>query len=105
MSTPSATGPDEPDRPPAAGFDVAQWVAASCARQGVAAKVTDARVVARVAVLFSGRRAGSEPPDGLDPGRVKAASAADPGTDHRVVEHGCDDGVSPVEAEFGPLAS
>lgn len=105
MRTPAATGPDVPDRSPAAGFDVAQWVEASCARQGVAVKVTDALVVARVAVLLSGRRAGSEPPDGLDPGRVKAAGAADPGTDHRVIEHRGDDGVTPIQPQFGPLAS
>ncbi len=105
MRTVPATAADVPERPSAAGFEVAQWVTASCARQGVAPKVTDAHVVARVAVLLSGRRAGSEPPDGLDSGGVQRPRTADPGTDHRVVEHRGDDDVTPIQPEFGPLAS
>jgi len=87
------------------GFDVTGWVAASCAAQGVPVKVTDARVVAKVAVLLGAAPpAGSESPDGLDPAGVEGAA---PGTagDDGVIEHGRHDGVSAVETETIPLGS
>lgn len=51
QSSPSA-GPTDADR--TAGTDpvVVAWVVASCERQGVPVKVTDAAVVARVGVLL-----------------------------------------------------
>lgn len=61
------------------------WVEASCAAQGVPVRVTDPGVIARIGVLLgaapgtdgcgSGRStaAGSEPPDGLNPGSVQRA--------------------------------
>lgn len=98
MTTASVTSPTAP-----VGFDVAAWVAVSCARQGVPVKVTDARVVARVAVLLSGRRSVSEPPDGLDPGGIEPPGALDTGSDHGMVEHRGDDGVAAVQSQSGPL--
>lgn len=61
------------------------WVEATCAAQGVPVRVTDPGVIARIGVLLgatpgtdgrgSGRStaAASEPPDGLNPGRVQRA--------------------------------
>jgi len=87
------------------GFDVAGWVAASCRAQGVPVKVTDARVVARVAVLFGAiAPAGSESPDGLDPAGVEGAAPGAAGDDG-VIEHSGDDRVLAVEAEGVPLGS
>jgi hypothetical protein len=104
-----------------AGAELARWVMASCARQGVPVKVTDAQVVARVAVLLSGQAlrrtagaegaaglrspAASQPPHRLDPGRVQTPSTRDTGTDDSVVEHRSDDGVTSIESQLGPLAS
>ena len=105
MRTVPATAADVPERPSAAGFEVAQWVTASCARQGVAPKVTDAHVVARVAVLLSGRRAGSEPPDGLDSGGVQRPRTADPWSGQGGVEQRGDDAVTRIQPECGPWAS
>lgn len=101
--------------------ELARWVMASCARQGVPVKVTDAQVVARVAVLLSGRAqrrkagaegaadrrtpAASQPPDRLDSGRVQTPSTAHIRTDDSVIEHGADDGVAAVQSQLGPLAS
>lgn len=64
---------------------LAAWVEASCAAQGVPVRVTDPGVIARVGVLLGGapgtdgRGSGrstaavSEPPDGLNAGRVQRA--------------------------------
>lgn len=86
------------------GFDVAAWVASSCRAQGVPVKVTDARVVARVAVLLGAAPAGSEPPDGLDPAGVEGA-APGPAGDDGMIEHRGDDRMPSVEAEGVPLGS
>lgn len=51
------------------GDELAAWVVASCERQGVPVKVTDAVVVSRVVVLLGGRgeRAGSVAERGANP--------------------------------------
>lgn len=85
-------------------FDVADWVAASCESQGVPVKVTDARIVAKVAVLFGAPVAGSEPPDRLHPGGVEDVATGTAG-DHGVVEDRGDDGVAAVETEIVPVVS
>ena len=97
-TTPGPTGAD------GSGFDVAAWVAASCEAQGVPVKVTDVRVVARVAVLFGAPAAASEPPDRLHPGGVEGVAAGTAG-DHRVVEDRGDDGMTAVETEALPVVS
>ena len=76
--------------------DVAAWLAASCAEQGVPVLVTDPRVLADVAALLSaapgspGRRARSvkplDPPDRSDSARVEGSAALLPGVDDGVVE-------------------
>jgi hypothetical protein len=79
---------------------VAAWLAASCAGQGVPVLVTDPRVLADVAALLSaqgapgsarsagrGRSAGmSDPPDGSDPAGVQGSAAGLSGVDDGVVE-------------------
>lgn len=108
-------------RPTSNGFDLAGWVAASCARQGVPVKITDARVVTRVAVLLSGQAqrrtpgtegaAGrrtppaSQPPHRPDPAGIQTPSTAHARTDDGMVKNGPDDGVAAVESQLGPLAS
>lgn len=104
-----------------AGAELARWVMASCARQGVPVKITDAQVVARVAVLLSGRTqrrtagaegaadrrtpAASQSPHRFDSAGIHTASTGDAGTDDGVVQHGDDNGVTPVQPQLGPLAS
>jgi hypothetical protein len=76
--------------------DVAAWLAASCAEQGVPVLVTDPRVLADVAALLSaapglpGRGARSvrlsDAPDRSDPARVEGSAALLPGVDDGVVE-------------------
>ena len=95
---------------------VAAFVTASCAAQGVPVKVTDSKVLGDVVVLLGGggrsdgpaseagpgRRAGrSEPPGDLDPVGVED-SGASAGQDGGPVDDGGDDGVLPGEVEFGP---
>lgn len=88
------------------GFDVAGWVAASCARQGVPVHVTDAWVVARVAVLLGADApVCSEPPERFDAGGVEGLGAGGAGSDDGVVQHGGDDGVAAVQPELFPLVS
>lgn len=106
-----------PERPILAercGDEIAAWVAASCARQGVPVKVTDAAVVARAVTLLSGgalrpaasrARAGLQAPDGIDPVGVEGGSALGTGPDEGVVEHRGHDGVLAGEVEFGPLSA
>ena len=73
--------------------DVAAWLAASCAAQGVPVLVTDPRVLADVAALLSGvpRSAKStvqpsDPPDRADPAWVERPAAWLPGVNESVVE-------------------
>ncbi len=89
---------------------LAAWVEASCAAQGVPARVSDPAVLRRVGVLLGGllgglRGEGSEPPHRADPGRVQAAGTADPGPDHGVLEHGAHDGVLAVQVQPRPLVA
>lgn len=79
---------------------VAAWLAASCAEQGLSVVVTDPHVLADVAALLaaravpgSARSAGrgrpvrvSDPPDGSDPAGVKGTTAGLAGFDDGVVE-------------------
>jgi hypothetical protein len=101
--------------------DVASWVEASCAAQGVPGRVTDALLLRRVVVLLGGgaesvsaqqRRAGaatvaahSQPPHRLHPVPVQAACSGGAGCDDGVVEQGGDDCVLPIEIESGPLSA
>jgi hypothetical protein len=97
---------------------VAAWVAASCERQGVPVKITDARVIGHVASLLSDGRArpgrqaerrraapppDSQPPDRLDSSRIEGVASGR--RDHRVVEHSADDGVLSGEVEIRPLSA
>lgn len=93
--------------------DLVAWVEASCAAQGIPAKVTDPAVVRQVCVLLGQaptvpvrarqrRRApapGSEPPEGEHSLGVEDAGTGSAGGDHGVVEDGGDDGVLAVEVE------
>lgn len=91
------------------------WVAASCARHGVPVRVTDALVVARVAVLLGDTTtparaplavvAGLQAPDRVGPVRVELAGARETGGDHDVIDDGGDDRVLPGQAELGPLTA
>lgn len=98
---------------------LAAWVEASCAAQGVPTQVTDSVVVRRVVVLMGGGAgpsasasaergartadALSKPPNRLDPVGVERAGALSAWGDDRVVEDRGDDGVLTSEAESGPL--
>ena len=94
--------------------EVAAFVEASCRRQGVPVKVTDAAVVGRVSALLRGGPPGSgrspertdrprsESPDGIDPGRVESSGSGGAGSDHDVVEDRFDDGGLAGEVELGP---
>ena len=80
--------------------EVAAWLAASCAEQGLSVVVTDPRVLADVAALLaaqaapgSARSAGrgrpvgaSDPPDGSDPAGVQGSAAGLARVDDGVVE-------------------
>lgn len=95
----------------ARGTGRGRWVAASCARHGV----TDALVVARVAVLLGDTTtparaplavvAGLQAPDRVGPVRVELAGARETGGDHDVIDDGGDDRVLPGQAELGPLTA
>ncbi len=65
--------------------DVADWLAASCAEQGVPVLVTDPRILADVAVLLSAGRS-SDPPDRSNAARVEGSAALLSGVDDGVVE-------------------
>jgi hypothetical protein len=96
--------------------DVADWVARSCAAQGVSVKVTDALVVDQIAALLGHRDArpparergrartwrSSEPPVNFDTVGVQPASAGGAGMDGDVVDHCTDDGDPLTEIESGP---
>lgn len=92
---------------PLSGEELAAWVAASCAAQGVALKITDLGVIKRVQVLLGAGGGGGgsrvptaplppptrplQPPHrgdsvGIELGGMFA------GADDSVVEHGTDDG-------------
>lgn len=87
---------------------VAAWVEASCAQQGLDARLTDPLVVAGVCSLLAGdvgvraaqaerplapARSGSGAPDGSHPGGVESLASGDGGGgDDEVFEDGLDDG-------------
>lgn len=84
------------------------WVEASCAAQGVPARVSDAAVVAALAGLLgagfrpkvggatSGPATASDPPDRRKAVGIEAVEPPAPGADDDVVEHGGDDRVLAV---------
>lgn len=100
------------------GDDLAAWVTASCAAQGVPVKVSDAQVVERVLALLGrsggrgrakpctpGARAPSELPDRLHPGGVESTGAGLAGADDDVVHDGFDDGGLAGEVQARPGAA
>ena len=100
---------------------LASWVDASCAAQGVPARVTDPLVLARVLVLLGGEAAGpraharsastrpdadrSQPPHGLHAVRVQGAGPEDSRADAGVVEDREHDGVLAGQVEARPLSA
>lgn len=107
----SALSPDE----------LRAFVEASCAAQGVPARVTDAAVLREVVVLLGGTAvtpraharsastrgdaAASQPPDRAHPRRVQGAGSRGAGGDDGVVEDGADDRVLAVEVQRRPLSA
>jgi len=97
---------------------VAAWVEASCAEQGIDARLADPLVVADVCSLLAGdvgvraaqaerphapARPGSGAPDRPHPGGVKSlAAGAGGGGDDDVVEDGLDDGHLRGQVEAAP---
>ena len=102
------------------GVELAQWVARSCAAQGLPVKVSDARTVEQVRVLLSGqggrtapaRQRGrsapagrSQPPERPDPFGVEGSNATCARSDHGVVQHGPDDRGLPGQVQAGPRSA
>ena len=101
------------------GEALASWVSASCAAQGLAVKVTDAQVIARVHALLGGgdpgpgrggRTAGTggrrlQAPHGGDSARVKGPRPRRAGSNDRMVEDRPDDSGLAVEGEVRPLTA
>lgn len=100
------------------GGELAAWVTASCAAQGVPVKVTDALVVERVSALLGGRGAGCgrspapgssrsplQLPDRLHSGGVESSGSGLAGSDDDVVHDGGDDGGLSGEVERRPGAA
>ncbi len=101
--------------------EVASWVAASCAAQGVPVKVTEPGVVRRVGALLGAapdgargrKRSGTRAPSGArsvapHDGHAGGVEDLDPwgaGSDDGVVDHSLDDGVLPGEVEGAPGAA
>jgi hypothetical protein len=101
--------------------ELAAWVEASCAAQGLPARVTDGLVLRQVVVLLGGAAEGpralqrsasarpaaprSKSPHGLHTVRIQAAGSGSAGSDDGVVEQGADDGMLAVEVESGPLSA
>ena len=96
---------------------LAAFVEASCSRHGVPVKVSDAVIVGRVVVLLGGGApdggrqpaavvpSRSEPPDGIDSGRVKAPRSLCAWRNDDVIEHSGDDRVLPGEVQAFPLGA
>jgi hypothetical protein len=100
--------------------ELAAWVAASCAEQGIPVRISDPLVVRQVAVLM-GRSAGgsrarprsarpapadeqaSVSPDRLNPANVQAPSPAHTRSDHHMVEDCPDDGLLSRQLQRAPL--
>ena len=95
---------------------VREWVARSCAEQGVPLHVTDALVIGRVRVLLTGTAAPgtpparrpvtpSEPPDRLHSLGVERAGAEDAGADDGMVQHSPDDRRLPGQVQLVPRSA
>lgn len=96
---------------------LAVWVAASCARHGVAVKVTDAAVIARTVTLLSAGairptvkpsradRPVLQPPHRVGAVRVELTGTGDARPDDDVVEHRGHDGCLAGEVQAGPLSA
>src|SRR5687768_12452451 len=101
MATRSRSSNPDPKR-------VAEWLAASCARSGVAVKVSDPNALRQIGVLLRAeardappqakrearpRPRALQPPNGVDPLGVQGPVARDGGgSDDDVVDQGPDDG-------------
>src|SRR5690242_14400555 len=85
--------------------ELAAWVPASCARQGLPVKVTDAGVVKAVAMLLqTGAEAGHarrraptgapllQAPDNVGTVGIEASAAMNARVDDRMIEHGRNNG-------------
>ena len=97
--------------------EVAAWVSASCAAQGVSVFVTDPTVLGRVGSLLGGRpgaparRASAEEaprlplqaPADVDAGRVEVPDAGGGGMDGDVVDDGADDRGLSGQVQVRPL--
>ena len=99
---------------------VRRWLLDSCEAQGVPVLVSDPRVLSDVVALIGGvggrrpRQAEratastlppSEPPNGLDSGRVQAPGSVGAWADDSMVEQGTDHGVLSVQVEARPLGA
>lgn len=97
------------------GDELAGFVAASCARSGVAVKVTDALVVVRVTVLLTGTAGAaggsrgaavhSDSPHKVSSGGFEASRSDGAGSDGHVIEDGFHDRGLAGEVEVGPLSA
>ena len=100
--------------------EVAAWVAASCAAQGLPVKVTDVATVSDVCVLLGGGAPGDrparqrgrrpvravlEPPPGVDTAGIDGLGTGDAREDDGMVKDGGDDGVLADEIQPGPLSA
>lgn len=101
--------------------ELAAWVEASCAAQGLTVKVTDPALVRRVGALLGARVSGrarthevgareptpggSVAPHDADPGRFEDLGSSRAGSDHDVVNQGRDDGVLSGEVQVRPGAA
>ena len=105
------SGPRAPVR--LCGADLAAWVTASCAAQGVPVKITDPVTITKICVRLNttlvpatGRRGRSvsEGPDRVHAGRVEPRDPG-AGTDDRVIEDAADHRGLTGQPEARPLAS
>ena len=101
--------------------ELAAWVDASCAEQGVPVKVTDPTTLRRVSALLgvatpgvrARKRSGtrdpgvtdSEPPHGTDAGRVEHSDTWSARLDDGVVEQGADDRVLARQGQGVPRSA
>ena len=109
MSAGGGRGPSSRRRLPGPSPEaVREWLANSCAAQGVAVTVTDPVVLGKVAVLLgSGREPveGSGSPGRFHSGRVKPGVPAVGRVDGDPLDQGFNYGPLAGEGEAGPLAS
>ena len=79
-----------------------QWAERSCLDQGLAVKISDARMLRDVAQLLGARAEGSDPPDGGQAVGVEAVVPAPSGADDDVLEDGSHDRMLPRQGQVGP---